>query len=127
MKINGLDHINIRTRDLDGSARFYVNVFGLTAETTPTLPRDRALWLCDHAGKPILHLFIGDANREGTTGPIHHVALDCSGFEDMCARLRAHDLKPDIRENPDQSFRQVFVADPFGVLWELIFHGEGQG
>jgi catechol 2,3-dioxygenase-like lactoylglutathione lyase family enzyme len=126
MKVNGLDHINIRTQDLTASAQFYIDVFGLHAEPTPTLPPERALWLCDHNDKPIIHLFIGEEMRQGTTGPIHHVALDCSGMAEMCARLRARKLDLDIRDNPDQTFAQVFVPDPFGILWELIFHDEGK-
>ena len=29
MKVNALDHVNIITADLDGTARFYAELFGL--------------------------------------------------------------------------------------------------
>jgi catechol 2,3-dioxygenase-like lactoylglutathione lyase family enzyme len=42
VKVNSLDHVNIRTHDVAASAQFYVQVLGLTARSGPApLPPDQ--------------------------------------------------------------------------------------
>ena len=35
MKVNALDHVNIIAADLDGTARFYAELFGLERRNAP--------------------------------------------------------------------------------------------
>ncbi|MEP6868133.1 MAG: VOC family protein, partial [Novosphingobium sp.] len=100
MKVNALDHVNIITADLDGTARFYAELFDLERrDAPPPLTPATAQWMHDQAGRAILHLNSTDCARTyerevmpGPTGSIHHVALNCSGYDDVMARLDARGL-----------------------------------
>ena len=132
MKVNALDHVNIITEDLEGTTRFFAEVFGLERRDGPApLTPQNAQWMYDDAGRAILHINSLDCPRTfqrevapGPTGSIHHVALNCSGHADVTARLDARGA--DYRCNTVESIglRQVFTLDPNGVLLELNFFGD---
>ena len=125
MHVHGLDHINIRTGDIAKSARFYAELLGLeprTAGAAASLSIDQACWLVDPQGQAIIHLFRADS-RTGDTGPIHHIALHCSGKPAMIARLQQLGLTFDMREVAN-TLTQICVRDPHGILLELTFPGE---
>jgi len=132
MPIDRIDHVNIRTADLAGTVAFFRDVLGMEATPAPGgMGMDRACWLRDANGEPAIH--VGelsltyptdgwrDASAEGGTGPVHHVALQCSGYDDIRTRLAGRGLpikESDIREI---GLRQIFVAEPSGILLELNF------
>ncbi len=132
MKVNALDHVNIITADLDGTARFYGEVFDLSRRNAPPpLTPDNAQWMYDDADRAIIHINSLDCPRTyerdvmpGPTGSIHHVALNCSGYDDVTARLGARDLAYQVNMIEAVGLRQVFTMDPNGVLLELNFWGE---
>lgn len=132
MKVNALDHVNIITDDLDGTARFYAELFGLERrDGPPPLAPEMVQWMHDDAGRPIFHLNSTDCPRAydravapGETGSIHHVALNCSGFDEMIARLDARGMERQVNEIASIGLRQVFTLDPNGVLLELNFFGD---
>lgn len=130
MKVKALDHVNIITADLDGTARFYAELFGLERRDGPMAPH-HGQWMHDADGRAILHLNSLDCPRaydrevaEGATGAIHHVALNCAGHDEMLARLRARGLEFQTNLVGAIGLRQIFVADPNGVLLELNFFGD---
>ncbi len=132
MKVNALDHINIITADLDGTSRFYAEVFDLDRrDAPPPLTPQTAQWMYDDAGRAILHVNSLDCRRTyqrevapGPTGSIHHVALNCSGYDEVVARLEARGME--LQENTVEAIglRQLFTLDPNGVLLELNFFGD---
>jgi catechol 2,3-dioxygenase-like lactoylglutathione lyase family enzyme len=132
MKVNALDHVNIITADLDGTARFYADIFELDRRDAPApLTPETAQWMFDDAGRAIVHINSLDCARTyqrevmpGATGSIHHVALNCTGYDDVVARLDAR--KMDYQSNLVASIglRQLFTLDPNGVLLELNFFGD---
>ena len=132
MRVNALDHVNIITRDLDRTARFYAEVLGLQRrDAPPPLTTDNAQWMYDDGGRAIVHVNSVDCPRAydrevtpGPTGALHHVALNCTGCEAMLARLRQHGL--DYRQNEVEAIRlrQIFTLDPNGVLLELNFFAD---
>lgn len=123
MHVVALDHVNIRTADVDASARFYAELLGLEPRATPMpLPPEKARWLFDHAGHPIIHLFNAEI-QPGSTGPIDHVALRCSGKAELIEKLRKRGLHYDVYE-ASAELTLIFVRDPHGVLLELNFTGE---
>ena len=132
MRVNALDHINIITADLDGSAKFYADIFGLDRRDGPLpLTPQTTQWMYDEAGRAIVHLNIPDVPRPfdrvvtpGPTGSIHHVALNCSGRAEMVERLDARGLPYQPNDVVSIGLRQLFVMDPNGVLLELNFFGE---
>jgi catechol 2,3-dioxygenase-like lactoylglutathione lyase family enzyme len=125
MIVAGLDHINIHTADVPGTAAFYAELLGLEPRPTPGgFPPEKARWLHDAEGRAIIHLFAGPVTP-GPTGPIHHVALRCTGKAEMIARLERRGAAFDVYE-ASAELTQIFTRDPHGILLELNFTGEGR-
>ena len=124
MRVNALNHINISTADVASSARFYADLLDLKISNGPmALPADQVQWLYDHAGHALIHLVKRDC-APGSTGPIDHVALNCSGKDEVLARLRARDAEFAVHEIASSNLTLVFTRDPHGILLELNFLGE---
>jgi catechol 2,3-dioxygenase-like lactoylglutathione lyase family enzyme len=130
MHVKFLDHVNIVTDDLPGTADFYAELFGLEVRDGPPPSRpDKVRWVYDGTGRAILHLnargafqvFQREAGPAPTTGAVHHVALNCEGFGEMVDRLKARALDYQINDVASIGLKQVFVTDPNGVLLELNF------
>ena len=132
MRVEALDHVNIISADLEGSARFYAEVFGLEPrDGPPPLTHDTARWMYDAAGRAVIHINSLECPRAydrevdaGPTGALHHVALRCSGYEELRARLARRGLEHRLNEVSAIGLKQVFVLDPNQVLLELNFFGE---
>ncbi len=131
MRVEALDHVNVITADLEGSARFYAEVFGLEPrDGPPPLTHENARWMYDAAGRAVVHLnslacprAYDRAVNPGPTGALHHVALRCSGYEELRARLLERGLDHRINEVTAIGLKQIFVLDPNQVLLELNFFG----
>jgi catechol 2,3-dioxygenase-like lactoylglutathione lyase family enzyme len=127
--VEALDHINIITSDVEGSARFYTQLLGLEPrDGPPPLTHTNARWMYDRSGRAVLHINSLDCPRAydrevrpGPTGALHHVALRCTGFEEVQARLKSLGLEYRLNDVAAIGLRQVFVLDPNAVLLELNF------
>ena len=132
MKVNTLDHVNVIAEDLEASARFYAEVLGLERRNgPPPSPPEQVQWMHDDAGRPIVHLNSVDCPRayeravaRGPTGALHHVALNCTGFDEMAARLDARGIASSVNVIPSIGLRQIFLHDPDDVVLELNFFGD---
>jgi hypothetical protein len=60
----------------------------------------------------------------GPTGSIHHVALACSGYDELLGRLDARGIAYQENRVAAIGLRQVFLMGPNGVLLELNFFGD---
>ena len=131
MAVEALDHVNVVTGDLDRAERFYRALLELeTRPAPPPLTHDTARWMVDTSGRAILHLNSLDLPRlfdrnmaPGPTGALHHIAFRCVGYEDTLARIAAMALDHRRNDVAAIGLRQIFVADPDGVLLELNFFG----
>ncbi|HUL19786.1 MAG TPA: VOC family protein [Steroidobacteraceae bacterium] len=129
VRVEALDHVNIITADVEGSARFYAQLLDLEPrDGPPPLTHENARWLYDRAGRAIVHinslecprLYERDI-RPGPTGALHHVALRCCGYQEIRARLTRGGLEHRLNEVPAVGLKQIFVLDPNSVLLELNF------
>ena len=132
MRVSSLDHVNIVSEDLAGTAQFYADLLDLEArDGPPPSRREDVIWMYDDAGRPILHL-----NRVGSFAPlgrrpkpgadsnaVHHVALRCEDHAGMVERLQARGLQHELRDIGSVGLKQIFLVDPNGVLLELNFFG----
>jgi len=140
MKIRTLDHVNIRTERLGETVEFYTKVLGMTCK--PPAGRGdptKGAWFYDDDDRPVVHVGTYQARYptdemmpQGKTparggGAIHHVALECAGYDELVARLQAANLPIALGEVPSMDLRQVFVEDPNGVTLELNFRGAPAG
>jgi len=129
MRVNALDHVNVIAGDLEATARYYSEVFGLERrDAPPPLTPANAQWMYDGEGRAIIHVNSVDCPRHyerdvrpGPTGALHHVALNCSGYDETLARLDARGLEYRVNWVAAIGLRQVFTLDPNGVLFELNF------
>ena len=129
MRVNALDHVNIITADLERTASYYAGLFGLERRDAPApLTPANAQWMFDAAGRAIVHINSLDCPRAfdrdvspGPTGALHHVALNCTGYDEMMARLQGRRLHYQVNLLPAIGLKQIFTVDPNGVLLELNF------
>lgn len=121
MQISGLNHFNIVTPDLEGTARFYESL-GLKRGARPDFG-NTGIWLFVR-GKPIIHL-----NLESEVGPVvhgrgivHHLGLDVHGTqEDVEASLKALGIEYAFFPKPVGGwFKALYFKDPNGVEIEMV-------
>lgn len=133
MTVNALDHVNIITDKLDETARFYQTLLALERrDGPPPLTPQNAQWMFDGAGRAIIHINAVDCPRTydravepgSLTGAIHHVALNCSGYDEVMARIGALGLDCQTNTVEAIGLRQIFTADPNNVLLELNFFAD---
>jgi YD repeat-containing protein len=109
--------VSVQAVDLDESARFYEQVFGM--ERIPTAKfRGPVLWL--RLGEQQLHLFESSADAPR----FHHFALDVDDFEEVYRRVKELGLLDSgthgaaLREHPT-GWVQMYIRDPAGNLVEI--------
>jgi hypothetical protein len=123
MSVTRLHHVNICTDDVAVSARYYAELFDLEARNaTGPHPAEMVQWMYNESGQPVIHLF-KHKREQGSTGVIHHVAMDCNtGEEKILARLKRLGAKYQTRQDEGGSI--IFMQDLHGVMLELYFPGE---
>jgi catechol 2,3-dioxygenase-like lactoylglutathione lyase family enzyme len=133
MNVEALDHVNIITDKLDETAEFYGKLLGLVRkDAPPPLTPENATWMFDAEDRAIIHINSVDCPRTfdrevpqgALTGALHHVALKCTGYEDVLGRLK--DMGAEYQENLVSAInlRQIFTPDPNNVLLELNFFAD---
>ncbi len=132
MTVQTLDHVNIRTNDLAATLAFFRDALALHPTPPPGSESVAdAAWLLDAQGHAVLHVATANLNyptdREAAafsrsqTGALHHVALNCSGYEIMRERMMKLGLELVENDVPSVGLRQLFVIAPDGILFELNF------
>lgn len=130
MKVSGIDHVNILTRDLETTAGFYEAVMGLERSENPAISMGfKGAWMRDAQGNAIVHLVWKDPAMDryegyepgALTNAVHHVAFKCTGFEDMVSRLEGLDVEYRVNDLSHLGIRQIFVTDPNAVNLEFNF------
>ena len=116
MRATGFTHVSISATDLDESARFYKDFFGMEEVPSPDFSGP-VRWL--RVGNLQLHLFLD----EDPAPERHHFALDVDDFE--AAYRKAEELGvrdkgrfSTGRELPDGAV-QMYLRDPAGNLVEV--------
>ncbi len=129
MRVNQLDHINVQTVKLADTVRFYADVLDLrVGDPPPPLDPSEVQWMFDSENRAIFHLSmpgplrgVGYVNSGHDTGAVHHVALDCSGHDEMIDRLDGFGLTHRENHVTAIDLKQIFVHDPNGILLELNY------
>ena len=104
----GIDHVSILVEDLQRSATFYQNVFGMTP-------------LSEDKPNQILRLgmkrTIVSLRHEGTAGVVDHFAISVENFnrEAVTEQLKQHGLTP--QQNVQFGFH---VKDPDGAVVQVV-------
>ncbi len=117
MRTNGFTHVSVHAHDLDESARFYMELFGMEEIPAPEFPFP-VRWL--RVGGLQLHLFQSD--DPAPQG--HHFGLDVDDFEAIYQK--AHEIGAQEKEGyfsnvyelPDGAV-QLYLRDPSGNMVEV--------
>lgn len=121
MHVQQLDHVNIRTHDLEATRKFYVDVIGLRVGERP--PFDfPGLWLYDDR-TAVIHvtgLESSDA-RTNHSGSVDHIAFRVEGLAAMRERVARLPVRAQECIVPRNGDVQIFLRDPNGVKIELTF------
>lgn len=135
MRVEAIDHVNIRTPDVVATGRFFADALSMTVTPSPgNADPAKAAWICDAEGRAVVHLATYDIlypwedsappPPPGGSGRLHHVALRCTGYAATAERLSGKGLSFRSNEVPQVGLRQLFVEEPNGILLELNFFGE---
>lgn len=117
-----LDHVTIRTADIDATRAFFETVFDLTVGERPaTIRRIPGCWLYAD-GKPIVHV-IGShgAGFGGAAEAIDHVGFRLDNYTAFRARLDRLAIPYSTMDLADIGERRLFLRTPGGPLLEAVF------
>ncbi|MFQ5764742.1 MAG: VOC family protein [Rhodospirillales bacterium] len=124
-----LDHVTLRTDDLDEMKDFFTEVLGLSVGDRPAF-QFPGYWLYG-GGKPIVHLIQGDTAPQGPgtgkdadTGAVDHIAFQGDDYDALIQRLDALGRDHTARTQTGGGARQVFVKGPLGLVVEINFPPE---
>ncbi len=123
MPLTQLNHVTVRTDDLEGTRDFYSEVLGLKEGVRPPLSFPGYWLYCGE--QAVVHLVprsgaIG-AGKGADTGNFDHVAFVAADFEGMRARFKKLGVAFSEREVPGIRLRQLFLQDPNKVMIEINF------
>jgi catechol 2,3-dioxygenase-like lactoylglutathione lyase family enzyme len=118
MGIEGMNHFNVLTDDVDATRRFYIGIIGLTEGERPPFAFGGA-WLYA-GGHPILHVSEAKLPRD-RAGVIDHIAFTATDLKGTVARLKQHGIAYTLNQQAGTRLWQVFCHDPMGAKVELDF------
>jgi len=118
-----LDHVNLRTPNLQAMTRFYCDVLGMTTGPRPAFSFNGAWLYC--GGRPVVHLVeIAETPRPVGELRLEHFAFSAAGLVEFVARLQALGVEHRIRLLPTYGTRQVSLRDPDGNRLHVDFSHE---
>jgi catechol 2,3-dioxygenase-like lactoylglutathione lyase family enzyme len=115
VRVTGINHVSISARDLEESARFYEDVFGMERIPTPVFETP-VQWL--RCGDLQLHLFLDES---GAAPARHHLGMTIDDFDaafQAVSGLTSSEWGNEIVELPSGQV-QLYFRDPAGNLVEL--------
>ncbi len=115
-----LDHVTLRTADLEGTRHFLQDLLGLTIGYRPDFDFP-GYWLYQ-GQEPIVHLIPGGGlpvGRDAET--IDHIGFRCEGYASFRQRLDDKAIPYSTMDLSDLGERRLFVRTPGGILVELVF------
>lgn len=122
MQLNKLDHVNIRTANLDNMVTWYTDVLGMENGKRPPFPFPGA-WL--YAGdQAAVHLVgVEDAPQSVEPG-IEHFAMSATGLQAFVDRLDASGTEYKAVRVPGINILQINVFDCDGNHIHIDFTSE---
>ncbi|MEM8949253.1 MAG: VOC family protein [Pseudomonadota bacterium] len=124
MKLGTLEHVNVRTRNLDDMVAWYERILGMSSGKRPSFPFPGA-WL--YVGdKPYVHLVGSDRALTAQQDDLRleHFALSATGLEGFLSHLKGEGVDYRLAKVPDFPIVQVNVWDPDGNHIHIDFHAD---
>ncbi len=115
-----IDHVTLRTADLEATRTFLETVLGLTVGYRPPFPFP-GYWLYE-GDEPIVHLIPGGGRMVGRDAEtIDHAGFRLSDYAGSREKLETLGIRYSTMDLPDLGERRLFVHTPGGILLELVF------
>lgn len=123
MALVELNHVTVRTSDLEATRSFYGDVLGLHPGWRPDLGFPGYWLYCGN--RPVIHVVppgqeIGGGGDD-ETGNFDHVAFLGHDIDAMRKQLVERNITFRERYIPDGQRRQIFLFDPNHIMIELNF------
>ena len=134
-----LNHVSIRTTDVEATRHFYVNVLGLQDGPRPEFPFP-GHWLyqgpLDQYSNAAVHVigidrndpaglqqYLGERSADALhgSGAVDHIAFFATNLAGMLQRLERLGIEARQRTVPGVGLHQLFLDDPSGVVIELNY------
>lgn len=113
MKLGKLDHVNIRTANLDSMVSWYEDILGMRSGDRPPFPFPGAWLYVD--GDAAVHLIeIESEPTNGSDLQLEHFALQAEGFDQYKRHFDDHEVRYDEIEVPGIGITQLNIWDPDG-------------
>jgi len=119
MALIGLDHVNIRTANLDGMCRFYEDVLGLAQGPRPNLNFGGAWLYCGDLA--VIHLVELSEPAKVDEVQIEHFAFRAEGLAAFLAHLDGAGIAYKQTAVESSGRHQVFIRDPDRNRVEIQF------
>ncbi len=118
-----LDHVTIRTRDLQATRNFFLSVFDLKEGERPLAIQRRipGHWLYSE-GHPLVHI-IGSQGQgsDRAAEAIDHVGFRMQGYAEFRNKLDRLSIRYSTMDLADLEERRLFLRAPGGPLLEAVF------
>jgi len=119
-----LDHVTLRTADLEGTRQFLQDLLGLTVGYRPDFGF-AGYWLYNDGG-PVVHLIPGGGRAIGRDSEaIDHIGFRLEGYDAFRARLDDDGIVYSTMDLVELGERRLFVRTPGGILLELVLREGG--
>ncbi|MEP1610624.1 MAG: VOC family protein [Roseobacter sp.] len=122
MKMLRLDHVNVKTTNLEEMVRFYEDILGLKSGPRPDFPFPGAwMYIDEH---PIVHLVSVEEECKAIDPKIEHFAIKATGLPGLILKLTTAGIRHSIDPVPGAPVVQVNLADSDGNHIHIDFHSD---
>lgn len=122
MKLGALDHVNVRTPDVERMADWYTRILGMRQGKRPGFSFPGAWMYVED--RPFLHLVGVDrplpAHQDDLR--LEHFALSATGLGDFLTHLKSEQIEYRLSKVPDFPIVQVNIWDPDDNHIHIDFH-----
>lgn len=121
-----IDHTTLRTRQLEKTKDFLLNIFDLTEGPRPAVIAANipGYWLY-HNGSPLIHLiksaFYYNQQADHAIEAIDHTAFYLENYDAFKQKLLSLKIPYSLMDLPDIGERRIFLHTPTGILLETVF------
>jgi catechol 2,3-dioxygenase-like lactoylglutathione lyase family enzyme len=117
-----LDHVTIRTRDLQATRSFFLTVFDLEEGERPlAIQRIPGHWLYSE-GHPLVHIIRSQGSGfDRSAEAIDHVGFRMEGYTKFRNKLDQLGIRYSVTDLADIGERRLFFRAPGGPLLEAVF------
>ncbi len=119
MPLVWLDHVNIRTANLEKMIQFYVDVLGMEIGDRPSFQFNGCWLYC--GGRAAVHLVEHPSILAVIDPQIEHFAFRARDIPEFLAKLKTHGVPYSMATVPDLELEQVHIFDPDGNHIEVAF------